>query len=269
MLASGTYVNAQITLPKTWEFSNATDWLTSSTYYATDHTIQGLNLVATDQTVTTPVNPIMTTRSVTFPTDSYTGTRAFRFNGSSLKTDKTAVLAIPATQDDYLPAYRYLSFAVSGPFTIKIWFTSGAGSARNLRVSDGTTSLAPDMSSTNSTDPKIFTASANYTGNVYISCANTISAGGGLDIFKIEVTTQSLGTDDFETAASSNVYANEKQVFVSNVKSFTKIDVYSISGALIKSLETDTDTSFELNTGLYIVKAKSSEGENSTKVIVK
>lgn len=263
VLSSVTYLNAQITLPKTWVFTNATDWPTSSTYYATDRTIQELNLVATDQTVATPVNPIMMTRSVTFPTDSFTGTRAFRFNGSSQKADQTAMLPT-----EYLPTYRYLSFAVNGPFTVKIWFTSGAGSARNIRVSNGTTALAPDMSSANSTDPKIFTANANYTGNVYISCPNIIAASGGLDIFKIEVTTQTLGTDDFKADTASNVYSNGKQVYVSNVKSMTKVDVYSISGALVKSLQTESDTSFNLKSGFYIAKVKSSEGEKAIKILL-
>ncbi|MGQ7947325.1 T9SS type A sorting domain-containing protein [Flavobacterium sp. WC2509] len=262
VLSSATYVNAQITLPKTWVFANTTDWPTSSTYYAIDRTIQELNLVATDQTVTTPTNPIMITRSVSF-SDSFTGTRAYRLNGSSQKADQTAMSAT-----DFLPTFRYLSFTVSGPFTIKIWFTSGAGSGRIIRVSDGTTALAPDMSTANSTDSKIFTANGNYNGKVYISCPNPIASSAGLDIFKIEVTTQTLGTDDFKTDNATNVYSKGKQVFISNIKSTTKVDVYSISGALVKSLQTESDTSFNLNSGVYIAKVKSSEGEKAVKILL-
>lgn len=184
VLSSVTYVNAQITLPKTWEFTNVTNWPTSSTYYATNRLIQELSLIATDQTVATPVNPIMINRTTT-PVDfgdGFTGTRAYRFNGSSQGTDKNTL------GTNNLPAYRYLSFSVNGPFSLKIWFTSGAGSARILRVTDGSNTLSADMSSASSTNPQIFTANGNYTGTVYICCPNSITIGGGLDIFKIEVT---------------------------------------------------------------------------------
>lgn len=63
--------------------------------------------------------------------------------------------------------------------------------------------------------------------------------------------------DDFNTETASNVYSNGNQVYVSNVKSKTAVSVYSIGGALIKTLETSEDTAFALETGIWIVKIKS------------
>ncbi|MNG35920.1 hypothetical protein D3C84_1227920 [compost metagenome] len=55
---------------------------------------------------------------------------------------------------------------------------------------------------------------------------------------------------------------------MSNVKSDTQVDVYGISGVLVKSFKTGSDTSFDLNTGIYVVRSKSTEGEKSAKVLV-
>jgi hypothetical protein len=55
---------------------------------------------------------------------------------------------------------------------------------------------------------------------------------------------------------------------VSNVVSETQINVYSITGSLVKSLKTSGNTNFDLRNGVYIINAKSAEGEKSVKVIV-
>ena len=41
-----------------------------------------------------------------------------------------------------------------------------------------------------------------------------------------------------------------------------------MTGSLVKSVSTNSDTNFELNQGFYIVNVKSEEGEKSTKIVV-
>ncbi len=77
-----------------------------------------------------------------------------------------------------------------------------------------------------------------------------------------------LSTGGFEQEISLDVFSIKNQVYVSNIVSNTKINVYSILGSLIKSVSASEDTSFELNSGVYVVKAQSAEGTKAVKVIV-
>ncbi|MBP6587670.1 MAG: T9SS type A sorting domain-containing protein [Flavobacterium sp.] len=57
-------------------------------------------------------------------------------------------------------------------------------------------------------------------------------------------------------------------MFLSNIKTSTKVNVYNVLGALVKTAQLDADSSLDVNGGVYIVNAKSAEGEKSVKVIV-
>lgn len=77
-----------------------------------------------------------------------------------------------------------------------------------------------------------------------------------------------LSADGFEQDASLDIFSIKNQVHVSNIKSDTQIHVYNMTGALVKSVKASENASFELQSGVYIVNAKSAEGEKSVKVIV-
>ncbi|MEO8236905.1 MAG: T9SS type A sorting domain-containing protein [Flavobacterium sp.] len=77
-----------------------------------------------------------------------------------------------------------------------------------------------------------------------------------------------LATGDFEKDLSLDIFSIKNQIYVTNVLSNTDVKVFSIAGALIKSVKITENTSFELNSGLYIVRVKSAEGEKSVKVLV-
>jgi hypothetical protein len=77
-----------------------------------------------------------------------------------------------------------------------------------------------------------------------------------------------LSANKFEKDASLDVFSIKNLVHVSNIKSDTQINVYNMTGALVKSAKASENTSFELQSGVYIVNAKSAEGEKSVKVIV-
>ena len=78
-----------------------------------------------------------------------------------------------------------------------------------------------------------------------------------------------LGLDDVISVVSSNVSAVGNRIFVSKVKASTDIQIYSITGALIKSFKTNNDINFNFKSGLWIVTIKTFEGQKSVKLVVK
>ncbi len=254
VLSSVTYVNAQ----KVWNFSDdTTTWTTSTVGYSANTVKDNLGIYP-GVTITSPTIGGIIPNVLAF-SDGFNASRYFRMGQASVFSGNQ-------------PSERYLYFATAGAGTIKIWFASGGGGSRSVKVTDGTNSIG-EASSANSTTSAILTASyTQTTGNIYIYT----SIGTGVNIYKIEITgalgtttlMPALGTDTFKAETTSNVYSNGKQVFVSNVKSSTAIEVYSMTTALVKSLQTDSDTSFNLNSGLYIVKTKSAEGEKTVKLLV-
>ena len=254
VLSSVTYVNAQ----KVWDFTNdTTNWTTSTAGYTANTVKDNLGIFPGVTITATPIGGIIPS---TFAfSDGFNATRYFRMGQASVFTANK-------------PTERYLYFAPSGAGTIKIWFASGGGGSRSIKVTDGTTEIG-SASSANSATPTILEAQYTQTsGNIFIYT----SAGTGVNIYKIEITgtistTQlivALGVDDFKADLTANVFSNGKEVFVTSVKSNTKIDIYGMTGALTKSLQTDADISFGLNAGLYIVKVKSDEGQKSVKIVV-
>jgi len=261
VLFSVTSINAQTTI---WDLGNnsstlnssgtpvTTDWPTGPAY--TTATIKS-NLGIFPGTATTYGNIVAQTATNPFPSDGYTFANRFQTGGSSV-----------ATSGDALPTSRYNYFNVSGACTVKVWFRGGNSSeTRSMYVSDGTT-IYGSAAAVNGAYV-IFTANVTAAGKIYVY------GNAGNNLYKIEVTgatvnTPALGVDDFQADAASNVFSNGKLVFVSNVKSDTQVDVYGISGVLVKSFKTGSDTSFDLNTGIYVVKSKSAEGEKSAKVLV-
>lgn len=78
-----------------------------------------------------------------------------------------------------------------------------------------------------------------------------------------------LSVKDIESAVSANVKAIGNRIFVSNVKSNTEINLYSITGAMVKSLKTGVDTDFSVKPGLYIATLKTAEGQKSVKLLAR
>ncbi|UKM63924.1 T9SS type A sorting domain-containing protein [Flavobacteriaceae bacterium GSB9] len=67
---------------------------------------------------------------------------------------------------------------------------------------------------------------------------------------------------------SSSVRAIGNRIYVSDVKLPTEINIYSISGALVKTVITYTNTNFNFNTGLWIATVKTIEGTKAVKLLV-
>ncbi|MFH6767898.1 pectinesterase family protein [Gaetbulibacter aquiaggeris] len=77
-----------------------------------------------------------------------------------------------------------------------------------------------------------------------------------------------LGIDDFKVGSTSvKVSGYNNKIHVSQVKSKTNINIYSITGALVKSIQTNVDTSFDFENGLWIVAIKDAVGQKTVKLI--
>lgn len=111
---------------------------------------------------------------------------------------------------------------------------------------------------------------STYANDTYYAVGGKSGGSGNSFITKIEVTfADPLAVDSFKADSSADIYSNGNQIFVSNVKSNTVVSVYSVLGTLVKTVKTSSDTSFDLASGVWIVKAKSAEGEKSVKVLIK
>ena len=91
---------------------------------------------------------------------------------------------------------------------------------------------------------------------------------GKLCVGRIYDGTVVLGNKNFQKELDVTVFAKDGKIFLSNIKSSTTVNVYNVLGALVKTAQVDADSSLDINSGVYIVNAKSAEGEKSVKVIV-
>ena len=187
--------------------------------------------------------------------DEYTAINRFKFNGGSSPVG-------------FMPSFSYLYFPVTGAVDIKVWFRSGSSSAdRTLYISDGTELLSSFDAIVDNTDPETLVAS--YTGaggNIYIYDSNSFN------LYKIEVTGPGaadllLSNNDVASLVSTNLKAIGNRIYVSNVKSSTDIKIYSITGALVKSLSTNNNMEFDFKSGLYIATIETFEGKKSVKIL--
>ena len=186
--------------------------------------------------------------------DEYTAVNRFKFDGGS-----------SPDENGLNPTQSYLYFPVSGPVTVKVWFRSGSNSAdRTLYISDNITVLNSFDAIVDNTDAETMTAEYTGTGgNIYIYDSNSFN------LYKIEVT--GAGADvlsvDKASLVTTNVNANGQRIFVSNVNSETEIHIFSITGALVKQIKTNSNTDFTMKPGLWIARIKTSKGEKSIKLV--
>jgi len=105
------------------------------------------------------------------------------------------------------------------------------------------------------------------TDGTAITTLNFTKGSDGWDPIPQLITDDTLGIKNYQANSSVNVYAYKNNVVVSNVKSKTKVFVYSLTGSLVNSFETKSDTNFNLNEGFYIVLVKDADGQNSIKLM--
>jgi len=241
---------------KIWDFGNdATTWPLSSGI-SNEVIIDNLGLFP----IATNTNfGAVTAQNNTF-SDGYTSVNRFQMNGGG-----------GVTAPDYMPIQRYLYFDVDSDCVVKVWFKTGSnGAVRTVMVTDGTSLVGSGTTNSGSnTDTAIITA--NYTGTggrLYIYGDGTAN-----NLMKVQVTGANVNTtlsnENFETPITTKVFSDGSKIFLTNILSNTEVKVYSVTGALVKSFNTTSDTDFQLDQGLYIVNVKSAEGaQKSVKVLL-
>ncbi|QQY82325.1 T9SS type A sorting domain-containing protein [Tamlana sp. s12] len=74
-------------------------------------------------------------------------------------------------------------------------------------------------------------------------------------------------TNPTEATNTVQIKGYKGHLYIANVKSHTKIEVYNITGAVVKTFSTATDRSFQINNGIYIIKVKDADGVKVVKVL--
>jgi len=203
-----------------------------------------------------------------------TGTSTF---SDGFQSGRRANMNGGSVAEGALPTVRFFFFDVSGNCTIKVWAREQNTSNRTLLISDGENVLA---SAPNSSNPGAFILEANNTNGakrIFVYCDTN-----GFGIYKIEVNGATVNTTismadwllllnvQDTTLSNINYYVKEKTVYLNNLNLESDIFVYSITGALVKSIKTiSSEVSFGLDqTGLYIIKVSNNEGQKTVKLIV-
>lgn len=259
MLFAVSAINAQT---KVWDFGNdVATWPLTAGIGSTEIVKDQLGLFP----ITTNTNFGAVTASAAAFTDGYTAVNRFQLNGGG-----------GGTAGNLLPTQRYVYFTVDGACTVKVWFKTGSnGSARTVLCTNGTTLLGSGTSIGGATpvDLVIFTATISSAqaavGKIYIYGDTTSSNLYKIEVTGANVTTPALSNQSFKKELDIAVYANSNKIFLSNIKSSTQVNVYNVLGALVHSVQVDADTNLDVNSGIYIVNAKSADAEKSLKVLVK
>ena len=250
MMLIATTMQAQ---EKVWDFgTDSTNWPPNAAGITTTTTVDGLTLEPVDGTSF----GVVEANTATWP-DGYASENRFKFGGNAGMD--------PAGGTDFLPLKRYMTFPVDGPISIKIWFRpSGTSTPRSLFVTDGIDTVVTFYESLGDTDPHYI--EADYTGaagNLYVFCA-----GNAFNLYKIQISSTLLSNNNFTPEVSTELKAIGDRIYVSNVLSNSTINIYSLTGSLVKSFETTTNVNFGLKTGMYIATIKTNEGQKAVKVIV-
>lgn len=100
-----------------------------------------------------------------------------------------------------------------------------------------------------------------------ITTFNFTKGNDNWDPFPQLIAEDALDIDSFENNPSVKVYSYKNNIEISNVKSNTQINVFSINGSLVKSFETDFNTNFTMEPGIWIIIVKTMEGKQSFKIV--
>ena len=168
---------------------------------------------------------------------------------------------------------RYYTMTLAAGQTMTIYWKSNLITAGNLTVippsgsAVAATSAYPAVSGT--PDFKTTKITADVAGAYTIGDYTGKMETYRIYLADVNAGIYSLSNSNFEGGLSLDVFSVKNQVYVTNIASETQVNVYSMTGALVKSLSTSSDINFDLNSGFYIVNVKSAEGQKSVKVLVK
>lgn len=99
-----------------------------------------------------------------------------------------------------------------------------------------------------------------------ITTFNFTKGGDGWDPLPGLIANDVVGVHHAIPETAVNVHAFRNQVFVSNVLSDTRVNVYGLNGVLMKSMEINADTNFNFADGFWIVTVQAADGQKAVKV---
>ncbi|MDO3695291.1 T9SS type A sorting domain-containing protein [Wenyingzhuangia sp. chi5] len=104
-----------------------------------------------------------------------------------------------------------------------------------------------------------------YLGKVDVSLGANVET----KVYENGVYSKTLALSTYNnTKVTTDLKARGNRVYVSGVKSKSEVKIYSITGALVKSLTTSEDIDFEFKSGPWIATIKTAEGTKSVKLLV-
>lgn len=149
-----------------------------------------------------------------------------------------------------------------------VGWTSSLGGESTKMYEFGTTELALGIDNSGSRASwSTVLSSPALTDGTAITTFNFTKGNDGWDPIP-SLISKELSVDDLVLSSNSvQVKAYNGNVYISNVTSKTQINIYSITGALVKSLQTQSDTNFNFNKGIWIVNVKDNNGQKVIKLL--
>ncbi|MBK0369893.1 pectinesterase family protein [Flavobacterium agrisoli] len=111
------------------------------------------------------------------------------------------------------------------------------------------------------------TANPTLADGTEITTLNFTQGNDGWDPFDSLIAADVLGTKSYQPTTQVQVYALKNRIVVSNVKEATTVTLYNLSGALVKTITTFSDTEFEFKKGIWIAVINAPDGQKSVKLI--
>ena len=148
-------------------------------------------------------------------------------------------------------------------------WTSSLGGESSKMYEFGTVENASSVNnSSNRASWSTVLSSPVLTDGTDITTFNFTKGNDNWDPIPSLISGESLSVDTFLQGSSVKVSAYNNRVYVSNIKSNAQINIYSITGMLVKSLKTNTNTNFSFKSGIWIVTVKDAEGQSALKLLV-
>ncbi|MBN2165020.1 MAG: hypothetical protein JW717_01950 [Marinilabiliaceae bacterium] len=107
------------------------------------------------------------------------------------------------------------------------------------------------------------------TDGVDISTFNFTKGSDNWDPIPALIANDPTGIYESVNNSSANISAVNGRIYITNVKSVTTVNIFSINGSLIASYKTNGNSNYPIEKGVWIVNVINSEGSNAIKVIVK
>jgi len=167
---------------------------------------------------------------------------------------------------------RFFSITLTAGQTVTIYWKSNLTTAGNLTVTPAAGSSVAATLAYNGTGATSEMRTSKLTADVagdYV-IGDYIGKMETYRIYDADVNAgiNTLSTEKFVKDLSLDIFSIKNQVYVTRITSETQIKIYSVTGALIKSVKATENANFEMATGIYIVNTKSADGEKSVKVMV-